>query len=472
MGRLSVAAQPEDLPITLWGKLLISRFRVKIGRIHTGHLKKSKFLIAAPSSGSGKTTICLGLMRAISRMGKDVQPFKCGPDYIDTMHHATAANRQSVNLDLFMSSPVHVQEIFDQHFGMADVAIVEGVMGLFDGAERMHGSSAEVAELLDLPIILVVNAKAMAYSAAPLLHGFVSFRPQLRFAGVIFNFVNSASHYEFLKEAALDAGILPLGYIPLNNEIQIGSRHLGLDISADTGYSHIIENAADHIEKHLDIPALLELCKTDHQPKPFVPKPAGKLRIAVAQDEAFNFAYTENLSAMEELGELVFFSPIRDRALPEADLLYLAGGYPELYLQELSDNEAMRAAILKYCEAGGRVWAECGGMMYLCGSIIDKEGSEYPMVGALLQTASMLDMHLHLGYRKVVMGDHEFRGHEFHYSHIEDSAETPVPLQMLTARNREVGAAIFAKRNIRASYVHFYWAHCCREFFHELFKKY
>lgn len=409
-------------------------------------------------------------MRAISRMGKDVQPYKCGPDYIDTMHHATAAQRQSINLDLFLSPPDHVSEIFDRHFGTADVAIVEGVMGLFDGAERMHGSSAEIAELLDLPIILVVNAKAMAYSAAPLLHGFVSFRPQLRFAGVIFNFVNSASHYEFLREAALDAGIQPLGYIPLNQEIQIGSRHLGLDISSDAGYSQIIESAADHIEKHLDISAILDLCKTRHQPKSYPTRPTGNMRIAVAQDEAFNFAYSENISALEELGELVFFSLLRDFSLPVCDMLYLVGGYPELYLEELSANESMRAAVLDYCQAGGRVWAECGGMMYLCGSIIDADGNEFAMAGALNQTASMTDMKLHLGYRKLVMGDHEFRGHEFHYSHIEQSSETPVPLQMLTARNRPVGAAIFAKGNIRASYVHFYWAHCCRDFFRELFK--
>lgn len=434
-------------------------------------LEKAKFLIAAPSSGSGKTTISLGLMRAISRLGADVQPYKCGPDYIDTMHHTAASGRESVNLDLFMSPREHVSEIFDRHFHMADVAIVEGVMGLFDGAERMRGSSAEIAELLDLPIVLVMNAKAMAYSAAPILYGFVRFRPQLRFAGVIFNFVSSASHYEFLKEAALDAGIRPLGYIPPNPQIQIGSRHLGLDIAPGVGFSDIIERAADHIEKQVDIPALLDLCKTEHKAQPRTPKPRGNLRIAVAQDEAFNFAYTENITALEELGELVYFSPLRDSDLPCADLLYIAGGYPELYLHELAANEPMRDAILEYCESGGRVWAECGGMMYLCRGIVDQSGEEFPMVGALQQTASMLEMKMHLGYRSLQIGEYVFRGHEFHYSHISESNEIVAPLNVLTARGRESGTAIFTVRNVRASYVHFYWAHCCSDFFREMFAK-
>ena len=419
---------------------------------------RPQFLIAAPSSGSGKTTITQGLLRYFKNKGLRVQPFKCGPDYLDTKHHAWAAGNVSINLDTFMSSSEHVKDIYSKYSSSADISVVEGVMGLFDGAKKMEGSSAQIAELLDIPIILVVNAKATAYSVAPLLYGFKNFYSGIKIAGVIFNFVGSESHYQFLKDACEDVGVTSLGYVPKNEKLHLPSRHLGLQISDSSQYNSIIEEIADHISKTVDIEKLLELSLTPFRhPQISKIKKKGKLKISVAKDEAFNFTYHENLSALEELGEVSFFSPIKDPELPVTDLLYLAGGYPELHLDELSSNVSMRKSIIEYCTQGGRVIAECGGMMYLCESITDSNSKEYPMVGYLEQKASMVDMKLKLGYRKIQINDNVCFGHEFHYSKILNPVEEYSVGKVYSARNQKLDTLLFRKNNTIASYIHFYW---------------
>ncbi|OMP76814.1 cobyrinate a,c-diamide synthase [[Flexibacter] sp. ATCC 35208] len=416
-------------------------------------MKKPQFLIAAPSSHSGKTTLTLGLLRALHNRGLQVQPFKCGPDYIDTTHHTRAARRQSINLDTFMMSEAHVQDLYSHYSDDADVVVTEGVMGLYDGAVKWEGSSAAIALLLDIPVILVVNAKAMAYSVAPLLYGLKNFNTDVKIAGVIFNFVNTESHYQFLKDACGDVGIMPLGYIPVNEEIKIPSRHLGLALSGENDYEAIVELAAAHVSKSVDIDGLLALTEknrpsteTRHS---FFQK---KFKIAVARDEAFNFIYAENI---RQFGDVTYFSPIHDTSLPEADLLYLAGGYPELYLSALQQNLAMRKAIRDYCENGGRVIAECGGMMYLGNVITDQEGTRHDMCGVLDLETSMVDSRLSLGYRKVKIEDAVLKGHEFHYSHATSNLITIGEVQ--NARGKAVLTPIYRQQNVLASYIHFYW---------------
>ena len=420
--------------------------------------EKPQFLIAAPSSGSGKTTVTQGLLRLFKNRGLKVQPFKCGPDYLDTKHHCWASGNVSINLDTFMSSKEHVSDIYLKHMNNADVSVVEGVMGLFDGAKKMEGSSAEIAELLDIPVILVVNAKATAYSVAPLLFGFKNFYPAINIAGVIFNFVGSESHYQFLKDACEDVGVTPLGYVPKNEKVHLPSRHLGLQISDVDKYEDTIENIAAHIAKTVDIDKILTVSKSperEWKQQKFENK--GKLRISVAKDEAFNFTYHENLTAFEKLGEINYFSPLKDKILPDTDLLYLAGGYPELHLKALSENSAMRTSIHEYCSSGGKVLAECGGMMYLCNSIIDDKDKEYPMVGFFEQKASMENMKLKLGYRKVILGEEELFGHEFHYSHlIKPQSEFSIG-EVFSARDKKLDTYLFKKQNTIASYIHFYW---------------
>ncbi|SHN16331.1 cobyrinate a,c-diamide synthase [Chitinophaga sp. CF418] len=420
---------------------------------------KPQFLIAAPSSNSGKTTLTLGLLRHLHNRGLKVQPFKCGPDYIDTKHHSLAAHSQSINLDTFMMSEGHLRSQYAKYSAGADVVITEGVMGLFDGADRMKGSSAEISILLDLPVILVVNAKAMAYSVAPLIHGFMHFNPQVQIAGVIFNFVNTESHYQFLKDACEDIGVIPLGYVPASDDIKIPSRHLGLAISGENDYNAIIEKAAAHISKTVDIEQLLTITRRPVLQRPLqtILPPVRTMEIAVAMDESFNFTYAENLEILKSLGEVTTFSPLYDFKLPETDLLYLAGGYPELFLEQLSANLTMRASILDYCANGGKVIAECGGMMYLGETLADSTGKEYPMVGFLGLKTTMKDAKLSLGYREIEMGLNRFKGHEFHYSGCTETETLPKIGKVFNARGKEVSTPVYRKGNVIASYIHLYW---------------
>lgn len=419
----------------------------------------SHFLISAIASGSGKTTITLGLLRALRNRGLSVQPFKCGPDYIDTKYHVLAAGTESVNLDLFLSSESHMKYLYRKYSSGKDVCITEGVMGLFDGYDRMNGSSAQIAEKLDIPVILVLNAKSMAYSAAALLYGFKNFSDRVNIAGVIFNFVASESHYNFLKDACHDVGLEPLGYLPKNTDIEIPSRHLGLNIDEQYRFDDFADKAADLIEKHIDMDKLLSIT-VRRQPHIEVTKetnvPLLGLRISVARDAAFNFMYHENIEYLKRIGIVSYFSPLSDKQLPESDFIYLPGGYPELYLSELSNNRTMQDSIRHYIEAEGKVLAECGGMMYLSSSISDENGTEYPMVNIFDQKATMENMRLKLGYRQFEYNGMSLKGHEFHYSTINSEQQSVV--QQYTAKGQATDTKLLRYKNVIAGYTHLYWA--------------
>lgn len=421
-----------------------------------------QFIIAAPSSGSGKTTITLGLLRSLANKGLKVQPFKCGPDYLDPMHHQIAARQVSINLDTFMASAVHVKQLYQKYASEAEVAIAEGVMGLFDGSVKMRGSSAEIAALLDIPVILVINAKAMAYSAAPLIYGFKNFYKGIVLKGVIFNKVNSASHYSFLQDACKDVEVEALGYLPHQEDINIPSRHLGLSTSSSIDFDALCERIAAAISKTVNLDRLLDITKSpvplSEKPVPPFALPAKKSKIAVALDEAFSFTYHENLEVLRQLGQVTFFSPLADKVLPECDLLYVAGGYPELFLEQLSRNKSMRQAIRTYCENGGKTYAECGGMMYLGKAIIDTIGQEFEMVNFLHLTTSMEKPKLHLGYRSVTIHDTEIKGHEFHYSTcLEPDQAEILKCHVTNAKGMVAPCSIYQKQGTTASYIHLYW---------------
>jgi cobyrinic acid a,c-diamide synthase len=424
-------------------------------------MRNSRFLISAPSSNSGKTTLTLGLLRALKNKGLIVQPFKCGPDYIDTQHHITASGNPGINLDTFMASEDHVREIYKLYSEKADVSVTEGVMGLFDGADKMQGSSAAIAELLDIPVILVINAKSMAYSAAPLLYGFKNFYKGIRVVGAIFNFVNTASHYRFLQEACDEVGIEALGYLPKNEELSIPSRHLGLHISAETDYESIIEKLAAEIPKTINIERLLEisarqvLAKSETINKKL---PAEKkYKIAIARDEAFTFTYRQNIEVLSSQGEVTFFSPIHDKQLPETHFLYLPGGYPELLAEALSKNKTMLESIQSYCFNGGLTFAECGGLMYLGNEIITSQGLNFAMAGVLDCITSMENSKLTLGYRTIKWNDLELKGHEFHYSRLLENTLETESVTIKNAKGIEVETQLYRKLNTFASYIHLYW---------------
>ncbi len=424
-------------------------------------MTRSKFLIAATSSGCGKTTLSLGLMRALTARGVTVQPFKCGPDYIDTQFHAAACGCTSINLDTFMASENHVREIFRRYSDRADVSIVEGVMGMLDGFDRMRGSSADIARILDIPVVLLVNAASTAYSVAATIYGFTRFVTGVRVAGVIFNRVASESHFSFLKDACADAGVECLGYMRRNDSLVTPSRHLGLTLGARDDMERYIDNAANAVAEGIDIDRLLEATAMECRPvndgecsRSICPR----LKVAVARDEAFNFIYEENIRSLLTSPhydvELAFFSPLNDSRLPDADFVYLPGGYPELYADRLEDNESMRQSIRQYAEGGGRIYGECGGMIYLGEEIDGKK-----MCGVLPLTTTMKEARLTLGYRTVAIDGITLRGHEFHYSRIaDDSRAEKAQSQQTNVRGHDVATPVYRYKNVIAGYTHLYWA--------------
>jgi cobyrinic acid a,c-diamide synthase len=444
---------------------------------------KSQFLIAAAHSGAGKTTVTLGLLRALRGKGYRVQPFKCGPDYIDPIHHRTAAGRDSINLDRFMMSDSYIRGLYEGYGSGADVAITEGVMGLYDGARKMEGSSADLARLLGLPVILVLNAKAMAYTAAAILYGMKHFDPGIRIAGVIFNFVETASHYRLLQEACEDVGVPALGHLPTAAAMRIPSRHLGLDTGeAETA----IGAAADHVDKHIDWERLLRVTEVESvgMRGPAIAAAedggargggvrgtdaqqggarGGGRTILVARDAAFHFLYPENIRRLEEWGSVHYFSPLKDERLPvKADLIYLPGGYPELYLDTLANNHGLLQQLRSYAAGGGKIIAECGGMMYLGQSIVDEKGKVYPMTGILGLSTSMEKKKLQMGYRTILLDGKTIKGHEFHYSQLtEDTrigrADAMTDSEVYNARGERVEAPVFYTPRLLASYMHLYW---------------
>ena len=423
---------------------------------------KPRFLIGAPASGSGKTTLTMGVLRALQRQGLQVQPFKCGPDYIDTRFHEAATGRASVNLDTWLASGAHVQELFARYGADADVCVVEGVMGLFDGYDRSAGSSAEIAQLLDLPVVLVAGARSTSYTLAAQLYGMQHFRPDLRFAGVIFNQVGSPRHERLLRQAAEDAGLPCLGALPRSQELEIPSRHLGLRLGDDAEMLAWTDRAASLVEQHVNLQELLDRTTADF-PAP-VPNPvpplrcAAPLRLAVARDAAFNFTYRENLARLAQAGTVTYFSPLAGDELPEADLIYFPGGYPELYAPELSRKTRLREQVRDYALSGGRILAECGGMIWLTEAIDCVEGGSFPMCGVLPCAATMEGARLHMGYRRLEDDrGRTWTGHEFHYSSLVRAEGIPSMARQFNAAGEAVDTPLFRVGNVIAGYTHLYW---------------
>lgn len=421
-------------------------------------------LVAGTQSGCGKTSVALGLMAALSRRGLTVQGFKTGPDFIDPGLHRLATGRASHNLDSWMLPPAYLSELFHRACQDAAIAVVEGAMGLFDGrAKDGAGSSAEVARLLGLPVLLVVDAKAMGQSLAAVVHGFASFDARLTFVGVLANQVGSARHGQILEQAmAAVPGAPLLGLLPRRAHLGLPSRHLGLVIAEDlTDAAPRLAALADWLEETGAVDAVLE--RLPALPRLPVPPPAaasrGPVSIGMAQDAAFSFAYADNLRLLEAAGaRLVPFSPCTAPHLPPGiQGLYLPGGYPELHAQALAANAGLRAEIHALCAAGWPVWAECGGMLYLLEELVDQDGRAFPMVGFLRGRGVLEGRRQALGYREVQLAatcplgpaGATLRGHEFHYSRRQGADPAAQPL--FAAADGDLG---LLKGRCAASYVH------------------
>ena len=416
---------------------------------------KASFMLAAPTSGSGKTTIARGLMALLTGKGNRVQPFKCGPDYIDTKFHEAVCGRPSINLDTFMTTPEHVRELFDYYGHDADVSIVEGMMGLFDGYDRDKGSSAEIAQVLDIPIVLVVDAKSAAYSMAPLLSGFINFKKQVHIAGVIYNKVGSEKHFHLLQQVCTDLGIECFGYLPKSPALEQSSRYLGLDFSENADNKDLIRLLEAHVRwADLTTLSVPDVDKAHLQDGSYS-LPTGQYSVLLARnEESFSFVYQE---VIDRFASVQLFNPETD--VPDfssIDLLYLPGGYPEKHLQALVANKTCRQAINDFAERGGRIHAECGGMMYLCNSIVTDDGN-YPMCGVLPYTitARKADRKLSLGYRRFALDGTEYRGHEFHYTQFLGERPKSV-VQVYNAKGEPVDTPVVKYKNVLASYMHVY----------------
>jgi cobyrinic acid a,c-diamide synthase len=435
-----------------------------------------RVVVAGTSSGAGKTTVACGLIGALRRAGHLVQGFKVGPDYIDPSYHRLASGRPGRNLDAFLSGPALIAPLFRHGGAGADIAVIEGVMGMFDGASGRGelASTAQVAKLLQAPVLLVVDGSAMARSAAAVVHGFRSFDRDVNVAGVIFNRVGSDAHAELLREAVagLPGPNLPVvGALRRDERLEMPERHLGLVPAGERSAraAAMLGVLAEAIGDQVDVAAVERLARVAPDlpgpawsPDPGEGPPEEPVPVAIARGPAFSFHYQENLELLESAGaELVGFDPIADRSVPSgARALILAGGFPEVFGAELADNAPLRAEVAAFAGAGRPVLAECGGLLYL-----SRELDGHEMCGVLPARGRMVGR-LTLGYREAVAASptgwlepgERVRGHEFHYSAVEPENGARVdPAWRLSARG-STRAEGFVAGSVQASYLHVHWA--------------
>ncbi|MEI1376364.1 cobyrinate a,c-diamide synthase [Nostoc sp. UHCC 0926] len=434
-------------------------------------------IIAGERSGVGKTTVTLTLLASLRRRDRLVQSFKVGPDYIDPMFHQHVTGRACRNLDPVLTSEAYVQQCFALHSQLSEYALVEGVMGLFDGIG--HGqekqkstdfaSTAHIARLLDLPVVLVIDCSRLSGSVAAIAHGYQSFDPRIKIAGVVLNRVGSDRHLSLLKDSLEPLQLPILGVLRRQDNITIPDRHLGLVPTAELPeLNALIDRLADLGDTCFDWQRLLPLLKSKPLPHPPDPShPPSSIRIAVARDRAFNFYYQDNLDLLQNLGaELVFWSPLEDAAIPkDVQGMYFGGGFPEVFAQQLAENTSVRDAVKTAILKGMPTVAECGGLMYLCEQIIDFEGKSWSMAG-VLPTSAVMGGRLTLGYRRavalqdnlLVKAGTTVYGHEFHRSRL-----TLTPTQPLFETSRydceeNMGCEGWGlPANVHASYVHLHW---------------
>ncbi|MEF3275671.1 MAG: cobyrinate a,c-diamide synthase [Chloroflexus sp.] len=439
-----------------------------------------RLLLAAPMSGSGKTTITAGLIAALRRRGLRVAPFKCGPDYIDPGYHSLAAGQPCYNLDSWLIPPDQIAGVLARRSAGVDLALIEGVMGLFDGyaGDDDTGSSAHIARLTTTPVIIVLDARAMARTAAALIAGLRDFDRRLQIGGVILNRVGSSRHATLVSTAIeQEVGVPVLGYLPRAEALTLPERHLGLTPVAEPGrWQEWLDVVADHVIATIDLDRLLAIAATAPPlsipaPLPIPPAAGPSPRIAIARDEAFNFIYPDNLDLLRTAGaELVFFSPLHDSDLPsDVAAIYLCGGFPELYAAQLSANQGMLNAIRAAAAAGMPVYAECGGLMYLTETLIDQQGQVWPMAG-VLPGCSRMTARLTLGYRTVKAQSETWlwragetlRGHEFHYSVWAERPPELSPLYVClpdVMRPQLVNEGVVLGQTL-ASYIHLHFLSC------------
>lgn len=444
-----------------------------------------RLMLAAPHSGAGKTTLTMGLIAALKKRGLSVQPFKAGPDYIDPSYHSLAAGRVCRNLDSWMLSGPAVLELFERQARGADISIIEGVMGLYDGYQAgEEGSSAHLAKILDCPVILIVDARSMSRSAAAVVLGYKEFDRDVDVAGVILNNIGSPSHYGIIKNAVeKNTGLPVFGFLAREKELCLPERHLGL-IPADEKrpLPAFLKRIGDGIEKTIDIHALISVSKNKKKTAVtksdsrlflvkngiFSKKPAKeRVAVAVAHDAAFNFYYEDNLDILRHNGaRLIEFSPLKDKSLPAGvDGVYIGGGFPELFAARLARNSGLKHDIIRRAREGMPVYAECGGLMYLAKAIVDFKGGEFSMAGIFDFSVRMNDTPAAVGYVHVdvvknnILADAGMtaRAHVFHWSSVSGLPRGADCAFRVRKEGRESVTDGFMKWRCLAGYSHFHF---------------
>jgi cobyrinic acid a,c-diamide synthase len=442
-------------------------------------------IIAGDRSGVGKTTVTLGILAYLAAQNRRVQSFKVGPDYIDPMFHTAVTGLPCRNLDPVLTSPSYVKDCFEQHSQNAEWVVIEGVMGLFDGinhpeqpeSRNDYGSTAHIARILNLPVLLVINCSSLSTSVAAIAYGYANLDPQVNIVGVILNQVASDRHLELLETALKSINLPILGVLRRNTAVAIRDRHLGLVPSAElANLSHIFSQLADLAKTSFDWHKLLPLIsqisdggKTlsySHQEQNMQQSQGSTLKIAVARDQAFNFYYQDNLDLLTQLGaELVFWSPLQDRNIPDhIQGLYFGGGFPEVFAQQLAENKSVLQQLKQVIEADLPTYAECGGLMYLCKELIDLQEKTWPMVGIIPSTVTM-QAKLTLGYRQaislrdspVVTAQQITMGHEFHRSQLIITPQYPQWQLQGVHQSSMPSSEGWNIKQVHASYLHLHW---------------
>ncbi|MHC4139479.1 MAG: cobyrinate a,c-diamide synthase [Planctomycetota bacterium] len=438
-----------------------------------------RIMIAGTNSGVGKTTVTLGIMSALVQKGIKVQGFKAGPDYIDPSHHTFVTGNASRNLDTWIMGENACRELFVRSAANADISIIEGVMGLYDGSidSSGHGSSAHLAKILNTPVILVVNARGVAQSAAAIVLGFKEFDKEINLAGVILNNIASQSHYDCIKEAIEEScSVTVLGYLKKESNITIPERHLGLIPSEEQKVnSALYDKLGQMVLETIDTDKLLNAAGSagifpDFNKLIFTSRDSSQnVTLAVARDNAFCFYYQDDIDLFEELGaKIKLFSPLNDRSLPDGiDGIFMGGGFPELFANRLMKNESMRNSILDASKQGIVIYGECGGMMYLLEKLIDCEGRSFKMSGVLNGSSRMENRRQGLGYviadaicdNAIGKRGDTFRAHEFHWSKLQDIPDdTSFAYTTRKSNGKKTGFDGICKSNVLASYTHIHFS--------------
>ena len=431
-------------------------------------MKKPRIVIAATSSGTGKTTIVTGLLAALLECGHKVQSFKIGPDYIDPGFHKLASGRAAHNLDSWLVPEYMLPEVFAEEAQDADIAVIEGVMGLYDGGKNGVSSTASIAKTLGAPVILVLNCKSAGESIAATALGFREYDKSVKLQGVILNNLGSLSHGQIVREAVEKLGLKVYGEILRDADISLPERHLGLTPVEEQVLEEKLSKIKQTIKASIDIEAIYSLAET--APALVIEKSEKQakvynVKVGVAFDEAFSFYYQTSLATLKALGaEIVLFSPLQDRKLPDVDGLLFGGGFPEMFAKELSANKYMLKDLKEKAEAGLPVYAECGGFMYLGESITDFEGNSYAMAGIIPGHSKMQKKLQTVGYVKakalydnlLIKADEGIKGHEFHFSVFEpvDGVDFPWAFEFEKMRTGNKYKSGYAKENVLASYLH------------------